>query len=292
MSEYFRERMAALKMVLEIRRDYRQRYYHSGCSWDSRRGVLGLNEAEEIVGVFPSDIEIHVVTTGNHPNHRSRYRVKSSGESWLIQEVDTECSRCRQFGISFECAECGGTGWMKWKDRAISSKHSEQHAARSTRSIPGEELGRRFRDPAIEMFMADHFRERTAVLKKEAKIHSEYANRFCSPEFDWTRKLVSVEGSESEKLVNLLSLDSGVQVITIGFGFNGHALRYDLRPAGQSWLIWNVDVECPLCNLKGRSTDCFWCGGTGWDDAQAKKWRDRRKLPGNKPPPETPPHQP
>ena len=111
----FRERTVALKLRLGIHGIYWRRFYHSECLWDSRRGVVDLSEAEKIVEVLPTGIGFAVVTTGSHPNHRSRYRVKSSGESWLIDEVDTECLRCRWSGLSTACAECGGTGWQSWK---------------------------------------------------------------------------------------------------------------------------------------------------------------------------------
>jgi hypothetical protein len=288
-NDCFRERLTALKMVLEIRRDYRRRHYNSECDWDSRQGVVELNEAEKIVSVFPSNIEIHVVTTGNHPNHRSRYHVKSSAERWLIHEVDTECGHCRLFGTSTECTECGGTGWMRLRDRAMCSRPIEKRAPQTTISLSEEESATAlFHYSAIEQFMIHHFLERTAVLKKEMEIQAEYANRFYGAEYDWTRTVVSLTGSESERIVNVVAFDIGAQVTTRGFGFNGHMLRYDLRPSGQSWLIWDVVTECLLCMMQGRKGDCFWCGGAGWDDAQAKRWRSRGRPPGEVPPTERP----
>jgi len=105
-------------------------------------------------------------------------------------------------------------------------------------------------------------------LKKEMKIHADYAKRFYSPECDWARWAVSVQGSQSEKLVNMVLADAGVNVITRGFN-NSHRLRYHLRATAQSWLIWNVDIECPVCYLRGSSADCFWCGGTIWERKKA-----------------------
>jgi hypothetical protein len=247
----FRERTATLKMVLEIRRDYRRRFYHSECLWDSRRGVVEKSESEKIVSVSPSEFGAAVVTTGDGI-FRSRYDVRLSGNSWVVREVDVEC---------------GGKGWRSWKERAklIRPKRDELQVSRTTISNPDEELsGPLSRNPAIQQFMTDHFRERTALLKKEVAIYADYAKRFYSPECDWARWVVSVQGSEAEIVVNVVPFDAGAHVTTRGFGLNGHGLRYHLRPAGQTWLIWVVDVECPLCNNRGKSTNCFLCGGTGW----------------------------
>jgi len=280
----FQARTAALKMVSESRRAYRQRFYHSECGWDSRRGGVELSEDEKIVSVSPSETGFAVVTTGSHPNHRSRYRVKASGESWLIQEVDAECGHCRIFGSSTECAECGGTGWRSWKDR---SKVQEQRAVPPARTNPDDESeGNLLRDPAIERFMTDHFRERTAALKREMEIFADYAKHFYSPECDWTRWVVSVQASEAERIVNIVAVDAGVQVITRDF--NRWRLRYNLRPAGQSWLIREVDSECPVCYQQGRRADCFWCGGTIWDHKKSKRGLTRGKPPEEEPPFENP----
>jgi hypothetical protein len=259
------DRTAAKKMVLESRQAYRRRFYHSECLWDSRRGVVELSEQEKIVGVSPSEIGFAVVTTGSHPNHRSRYRVKASGESWLIQEVDTECGHCRLFGSSTECAECGGTGWQRWKDQSMRQKQRDVPAARPN---PNEESERSLlRDPAIERFMTDHFRERTAALKKEMEIFAEYAKRFYTPECDWARWVVSVQASEAERIVNIMPTEMGAYVITSGF--SPMLMRYHLRREGQEWLIREVDSECPVCYQQGRSADCFWCGGTIWEHKKA-----------------------
>ena len=273
--ECFRARTATLKMVLEIRRDYRQRFYHGECRWDSRRGTVEKSESEKIVSVSPSDIGAAVVTTGDDGVFRSRYDVRVSGKSWVIREIDVEYP---------------GKGWQSWKERAklIQPKHGELQVPRTTISNSDEESNVPFPgDPAIQQFMTDHFRERTALRKKEVEIYAEYAKRFYSPECEWTRWVGPVEGSEVEKVVRVVPFDAETQVTTLGFGFNGHGLRYHLRPAAQSWLIWDVDVECPLCRDQGKSTNCFLCGGTGWHIH-----KDNRGHRGGPPDEKTPPGKP
>ena len=288
MSDFFRERTAALKLVLDNRREYRLRYYRSECAWDSRHGGVERSEEEKIVEVSPSEIGFGVVTTGDGL-YRWLYHVKPCGESWSIHEVDTECGHQRIFGASYECGQCGGTGWVGWKVNTECSKRREQPAARTTRpSRDAEPVWSPHRDSAIEQFMRDHFRERTAALQKEAHIYGDYVKQFYGAECDWTRWVVSAESSEAERIVSIVPVDTGAQVTTDGFGWSEHQLRYHLRPAGQSWLIWEVDLECSFCVLLGRTANCTWCGGTGWDSAKAKNARTRDKLPGEEPPPDRP----
>lgn len=277
-------------MVFESRQAYRRRYYHSECLWDSRRRSVEWSEEEKIVAVSPSEFGFAVLTTGSHPNHRSRYHVKPSGEGWLIDEVDTDCLFCRSAGTSTDCPECGGTGWTSWRDQ---SKRQEQRAVPPARPNPNEESeGGLLRDPAIERFMTDHFRERTSALKKEMEIFADYARRFYSPECDWTRWVASVQGSEAERIVNVVPTEEGAYVITNGFGFRGMLLRYHLRREGQGWLICEVDNECPVCYQQGRSADCFWCGGTIWEHKNTQGGLTRGKPPEQEPPPENPRFQP
>jgi len=258
----FRERTAALKRRLQVHQVYWRRYYHGECNFDSRRGAVERSEAEKIVEVTASECESAVVTIGGLLNLRLRYRVKSSGESWLIQEVDTQCAHCRASGAATECTECVGTGWQSWKAQ---QKRHAKFVQGSAKSRPDEEIeGRPFRDPSLEQFMADLFRERTEELKKEMEIHADYARRFYSPECDWARWLVSVPGSEVERIVNMEHVDTGARVITRDFN-NGMRLRYNLHRTGPSWLVGDVDSECPVCYQQGMSADCIWCGGTIWE---------------------------
>jgi hypothetical protein len=110
--------------------------------------------------------------------------------------------------------------------------------------------------------MADHFRERTAAWKKALDIHADYQKRFYSPECDWHRWKWTALGGEAERILTAVPVDAGFQVSTDGF--HVFQLRYNLRPAGKSWMIWDVDLECGACYLRGRRDGCFLCGGTGW----------------------------
>ena len=285
----FRERTAALKLASEISKVYRRRFYHGDCCWESGRWEIEQSEAEKILSISPSDIGTTVATTGS-TIYRSRYHVKSSGERWLIHEIDIECAHCHVNGVSTECTACGGTGWRSTKDLANLiqlAKRGEKGAARITSLSPEEELGGSlYRDAAIEQFMTEHFRERTTVVKKAVEIHAAYRKRFYSPDCDWDSNEGSVQSSEAERIVNIVPIETGVHVMTLDYC--PFRLRYDLRPEGKSWLIWEVDVKCPRCNDRGKSTDCYLCGGTGWANGKGKVGFTRGEPPDEETPPENP----
>jgi hypothetical protein len=289
MAEFFRERTAAKRKILESRQDYRLRYFHHECRTDSRDGAVEASEAEKILDVSPSESGFQVVTTGDQPMHRSRYRLKSSGEGWLIEAVDSECSHSRIYGPSYACNKCGGTGWMTWEqlEQSKPSSLGPHRVSLTSRPSPSEEFEKgRLRDPGVEQFMTDYFRDRTLVYKKEVEIYRDSVKRFYSPECDWTRWVVSSQQSEKERIQSIVLVDSGAHVI-IG-GFTPWRMRYNLRPEGQSWLIWNVDLECFFCFQKGPSADCFWCGGTIWGRKNDDEGPARGDQAGGEPPPETP----
>ena len=268
MRQFFSERTKSKKRILEIRRPFRQRFYDGECLWDSRRGVIECSESEAVVRIIPSDNEVAVITTGHLATQRSRYFVKPSGESWVIREVESECSFCGLFGSRAECPHCAGKGWLNLTDWL---RHQEAGATQTSGISPNKEPANSgCPDPTIEHFMADHSRERTAILIEEEDIFGIFARHFCSTECDWTSWIASSEGSKKETIAGVALVDAGAQVITreahaISESFSNWRQRYHLRRAEKTWLIWKVDTECPICYQKGRSADCILCGGTIWE---------------------------
>jgi hypothetical protein len=288
MCDCFRERTEALKLELEIHHAYWRRFYHSECNWDSRRGVIEKSEAEKIVSVLPSDSGTDVVTSGSVP--RLRYCVKSSSEGWLIHQVDLECGLCSTKGVNAGCVMCAGKGWLSAKDRA-GFMEREQRASRATSSFSEEALGARpYQNQAIEQFMTDFFREHIAAAKREVEIHSAYWKRFYSPECEWDSRMEKVKWSEAERIINVMPIDTDAYVITDGFGPG--RVRYHLRPEGQSWLIWEVSMECPRCTPRRKRDNCFLCGGTGWARGKDMGADGRGRLGDEETPPQKPRWEP
>jgi hypothetical protein len=282
MGDYFQERASALRMRLEVHHRFWQRFYDSQCHWDSRRGVIEKSEAERVVSATPSAVGAWVVTTGE-TIYRSRYDVRPNDHGWLIHEVDMECALCRVKGPSKECAHCAGTGWMSWKNRA--TLHGLP--ARSKNLDTDVEMHRgQIYDPAIEQFMAEHFRERTSVQKQELEILAALALRFCDNECEWTRWGPSIQGGQSERILKIEPLRVGVHVISSGF--TGLRLRYHLRPEENSWLIQQVDQECLHCYRNGPSPNCFLCGGTIWDRKHSNSGQGPSRARGDEPPTDMP----
>jgi hypothetical protein len=249
MQQFFQERTAALKRQLAIHQFYWRQFYDSECLWDSRRNVVENSAAERVLSVSTSGVELRVVTTGTNV-YRSRYHLNVSPKVWTIQEVDTEYP---------------GVGWRSWKDSCYvpspeRTREQSCHRESSSSAEPGCDP---IRARSIERFMAEHFRERTATLKREREIYGEFARRFFSSQCDWTRWVQSVEQSEAESIVNVASFDTGAYVVTRNLDIFEH--RYRLRSVGKSWLIWTVDTECPVCWCQGRNPNCFWCDGTIWE---------------------------
>lgn len=250
MTQYFSERTNTLRLMLEVRRPFLQRFYDPDCLYDSRKGTVERSEAETIESVIPSETEVMVVTSGTSlPNQRRRYQVQFLAEICLIAEVEVEQG-------------CG-----QWRNSEAMSKFVEQHS-RSTKAVSDEELAGPFAsEPRVERFMTGLAQERTAVCLRETEIYGDFARRFYCPEFDWTKHVASAGGGRQEKIIGVRVTDQETLVITKGL--LPFRLRHHLRPLAETWIIGEVDMECPLCFQKGKETGCISCGGTIWE----KKWR-------------------
>jgi len=278
----FHDRTEALKSRLETHQAFWQRFYHSECLWDSRRGVIEKSQEEKVISISPFDVETLVITSGSI--YRDRYHLKPSGRSWLIHEIDMECALCRGKAASSNCMLCDGSGWRSWKDQANSLrlKRAEHHRSLSRPESDSELYRRVGRNSDIEIFMIGHFRERSVSLRKETEIYAKFVDRYFSAEFDSSRWLTSVHDSDAEDILAMAPAKNGTHVYTTGCA--ALQLRYNVRSTGQSWLIWQVNHECPMCVRQGRRADCFFCGGTIWEQKLAHPGGNRSTPPGEEPP--------
>lgn len=288
MADCFRERTASIERRLEVRKAWHEHFYDNECAHDSLRGAIRLASAEKVMEISPTETEIQVITNGEFPKQRSLYHVKSTASGWLIAEVDTACNHEQIFGPAYECSSCRGTGWLKWKDREIwvPSPPKPGGQTRGRRLHPGLEDAAT-QDVVLERFMKDFFQERSATYRKENEIHAEHCKRFYAEECDWSRWVPTVMNSEAGKVVSTERLEAKALVIT---DHSPWCLRYHLYPAGQSWLIKKVDMECYNCWKNGWSKDCFRCGGTVWGQKgpDGKVDQGRGAGEGPRPSPEKP----
>lgn len=271
MRNFFAERTNAKRQVLEVHQTYRRQFYHADCLWDSRKEVLQRSEAERFVGSSLSETGAIVVTSGAGLA-RERYHLGAGGRNWMIDKVQMECAWCRGRGIFKDCKFCDGSGWQSREHmsnlmRQFRPGHSDTPGSRIGRprppSVEEETASASQPDPPVEQFMLDHFRARTASYQKQSDIFGTFARRFYNPDYDWTRLMPAVADSQKEEIASVERLAEEVRVITRNFQI--FRLRYQLRPAGKSWLIWAVDTECPVCFQQGQSANCNWCGGTVWE---------------------------
>lgn len=103
----------------------------------------------------------------------------------------------------------------------------------------------------IEQFMLEFFRGRFADPR-----------RFLAVGCHWDGH-ASAEQAANELIVSTVPSNGGAIVVTRPVsGFR--ALRYHLRPEGETWLIWNIESECPSCHGTAGDGECDFCAGLGW----------------------------
>jgi len=119
MREFFRARTAEEQREMASRAPFRRKFYADGCQTDSRSQKLAIIQSEEIVSIDGSDTKATVITAHKNPfykpgsqNHRKRYHLKSSGDNWLIEFVETECPFCHGLGDE-KCVYCKGKHWRR-----------------------------------------------------------------------------------------------------------------------------------------------------------------------------------
>jgi hypothetical protein len=265
MRGFFLERTEIVREELIQQQPHRRLYYHPDCDWCSGWGTVELSEGERIEKIEASERAARVITSGSHPNHRSRFHLDRLEEGWRIVRVDNECLCCRFSEPSAACMTCSGTAWGTREAEERLRNDFEPKIAARPEGIPGLNL----LDRELEIFMNEYVVARTALARGEQKRYEIHARSFYGPEFDWRRFVLGAEWSAAESVLGMRALDDGVHVFTREF--HKLRLRYHLRPEGPSWRIWHVDTECLLCLHNGPKPDCWWCRGTIWEHEERRK---------------------
>jgi hypothetical protein len=121
----------------------------------------------------------------------------------------------------------------------------------------------------VEEFMQELFRSRIAEEKKILAERVGYRQRFFAPDCRWDSRIFTLEMIESERIVSIGTSSSGVEVVTeYSASVSPRSARisrrrYDLRAAGDSWLICSVGLQCPHCHGQGDE-ECLGCKGKHW----------------------------
>lgn len=121
----------------------------------------------------------------------------------------------------------------------------------------------------IEEFMGELFSARLAEEKRILENRIAYRQKFFSPDCFWDSRKGTLGMIESERVVSTEVLGVNANVITeYNIPFYGPNVRFDrrryqLKQAGEHWLIYMVEQQCPNCHGEGGE-ECFRCKGHHW----------------------------
>ena len=118
---------------------------------------------------------------------------------------------------------------------------------------------------SIDQFMARYFEDRTKLKQAEIEMQLPHRRSYFASDCQWDSRTGVVESSRAERIVGVSQTNDETLVTTTGL--HTFPLRYHLRATGDSWLIHQVQFQCPGCHGRGTAYhggDCLICGGKGW----------------------------
>jgi len=116
LQDYFRARTEMHRALGGLYKPLAARFFVPAyTSFDHEKSVTD-SEAERILSVQTADSTSEVVTSGwLGADHRIRYRLSHSADSWRIESIEIECGVCHGSGKRKDSAEdcriCKGKGW-------------------------------------------------------------------------------------------------------------------------------------------------------------------------------------
>jgi hypothetical protein len=122
---------------------------------------------------------------------------------------------------------------------------------------------------AVEDFMREFFCARIVEEQREMVSRAPFRQKFYAHECQADSRAGTLERLQSVEVVSVTESDSEAVVIMVFKndsykpGNQMHRERYQLKPAGDSWLIQSVEMECPACHGLGDET-CIFCKGKHW----------------------------
>lgn len=116
MQDYFRSRTEIYRASGAAFVPHLERFYLANYKPFDPQELASNSEAETVLAVTASDGVTEVITSGfTGGRHRSRYRLISLGDSWLISSAELECFSCHGSGKRKDgqktCNLCDGKGW-------------------------------------------------------------------------------------------------------------------------------------------------------------------------------------
>lgn len=122
---------------------------------------------------------------------------------------------------------------------------------------------------AVEDFIHEFFKARIAEERRYQADRVPYRRQFFTSDCPWDSHENTLKMLQSEKVSSVEKSDLEAKVITV------HAnsfypvdsqlqrRRYCLKATTDTWLISNVQIECPACGGQGDES-CVFCKGEHW----------------------------
>jgi hypothetical protein len=252
MREFSQARSDDLREEIKSFGPFRQRFYTEDCLWENRQGNLEHSLSEKIVQISEGDDGPLVDTVSASFIGSLRYRLISSGKTFLIQAVQFECFCKTDLREKFEqgnycCPACGGSGWMggsQCSEAPLLYTSASTNISNKRFDLVGNVETRRS-EPivcSIKGFMLEFFRSRTADLNRERERRAPFRKRFYAPDCLFDSRKGFVEQSESEKIVRIANSPGCPAVLSSADSY-ARQYRYYLKPLGRGWLIRHVEPE-------------------------------------------------
>jgi hypothetical protein len=133
MREYLAAKVAEAAREVEAHQPFRRKFYTDDCFFDSRAKTVGMHQSEKVDSTSNSEKDVTVITHMTAPfavERHLRYHLKPNGQTWLIENVDSECAMCSfRKSIDPNCPMCGGTSWTdrKMRERLMASRDKKKN---------------------------------------------------------------------------------------------------------------------------------------------------------------------
>jgi hypothetical protein len=132
-----------------------------------------------------------------------------------------------------------------------------------------------------EAFLLRFFAARNVLFRRHQMELETFQKGFCQGVLVYDKRIA---GYEEERILDVVRQGSQVDVTTTGSskGKNAFRMRYELVAPGDTWVLSDLKLECPVCRGSGKSRSskrvgdvpdeskpamfyvCKACKGLGW----------------------------
>ncbi len=266
MEAYLCERTANLKRRMAIHKVFRERFFQPEVLAGSYATAVESSESEHIttISMVEGGGTVDVTTSGVVVPRR--YRMKSVESAWLIYRVEDRCILCGLVESSRNCTACKGSGWLtkeEFKKAAVRLTNIDfkKNISRPERDVRGELEENFSNNISIHLFMRNLFEAEEDSRRRQLLIFEElerfFSDRAIARECD-------AAPPAHQGVQRITSIDSFADELRVVTEQATVRVRYRLKPTGNSWIVTEVEIECPSCRRNGPTPSCLLCQGTSW----------------------------